>query len=57
MAKKKKDQAAVSLGSRGGRARAKALTAEELSEQASIAALARWEGTTDEERSGLAGWR
>ena len=38
----KKNQAAAQLGKRGGRARAKKLTKEELSESARKAAQARW---------------
>jgi hypothetical protein len=42
MPKKQKDPAAVSLGSRGGKARRKALTPQERSESAHLAARARW---------------
>ena len=42
MANKQKDPAAVSLGSRGGKARRKALTAEQRSDIARKAARARW---------------
>jgi len=40
-----KDQAAVSLGKRGGKARAKKLTARERAEIAQAAAHARWKKT------------
>jgi hypothetical protein len=39
---KKKDPAAVALGKKGGKARAKKLTPEELSEQGRKAVAARW---------------
>ncbi len=39
---KKKDPAAVALGRKGGKKRAKNLTAEELSEQGRRAVQARW---------------
>lgn len=42
MARKQKDPAAVSLGSRGGKARRKALTPEQRTESARLAARARW---------------
>ena len=48
-----KDAAAVALGRRGGLARAKALTAEQRSEAARHAVLARWRkkrGTGQEDR-------
>jgi hypothetical protein len=38
----KKNQAAVSLGRKGGKARAKKLTAKQRKEGAQKAALARW---------------
>ena len=43
--KQPKDPAAVSLGRKGGKARAKKLTKEELSEQGRKAIQARWEKT------------
>lgn len=39
---KKKNPAAVQLGRRGGKQRAKNLTAEQLSEQGRQAVMARW---------------
>jgi len=42
MMKKQKDPAAVSMGRRGGRARARNLTAEQRKRIASRAARARW---------------
>jgi hypothetical protein len=47
---KKKDRAAVELGSKGGKARARALSKQELSEQGRRAAIARW-ATRDARRS------
>lgn len=40
-----KDQAAMSLGARGGKARASALTPEQRAEIARLAASARWRKT------------
>lgn len=40
---REKDPNAVALGKKGGKARAKKLTEEQLSEQGKKAALARWE--------------
>jgi hypothetical protein len=42
MAKRRKDPAAVSLGRKGGKARAKKLSKEELSAQGRTAIQARW---------------
>lgn len=42
-----KDAAAVSLGKRGGRARAKSLTSDERRRIAKKAAKARWKATSD----------
>jgi hypothetical protein len=42
MAKKAKDPAAVSLGARGGKQRAKVLSKKQASEIAKKAAAARW---------------
>ena len=39
---KRKNKAAAALGRKGGKARAKSLTAEELSEQGRKAVMARW---------------
>jgi len=39
---KRKNPAAVQLGRKGGKQRAKNLTAEELSEQGRAAVMARW---------------
>jgi hypothetical protein len=44
-----KDPAAMSLGSRGGKARAKALSSEKRKEIARAAALARWHPKSREE--------
>ena len=41
---KRKNPEAVKLGRRGGKARLKTMTAEERSEAARKAVLARWEG-------------
>lgn len=41
-AREKRDSAAVERGTKGGRERAKRMTAEERSESARRAALARW---------------
>jgi len=41
----RKDPAAVALGRKGGKARAKRLTARERSEAARLAAVARWTTT------------
>jgi hypothetical protein len=38
----KRDQRAAKIGSKGGAARARAMTAEERSEAAALAAQARW---------------
>ena len=43
-----KDPAAVALGSRGGKARAKKLDAKQRSESARKAAKSRWKKPTDE---------
>ena len=43
-----KDPAAVALGSRGGKARAKKLDAKQRSESARKAAQSRWKKPTDE---------
>jgi len=42
---KRKNQAAAQLGSRGGKARARNLSKEELSEQGRKAVQARWQKT------------
>jgi hypothetical protein len=47
----KKDPAAVSLGRRGGIARGKSLTADELSEQGRNAVAARWGNATAAKRA------
>lgn len=48
---KKKDPAAVSLGRKGGLARKKSMTAEELSDQGRNAVSARWDKATPERRA------
>jgi len=48
MAGKRKNPAAVALGKKGGKARAKKLTAKELSEQGRKAILARWQKQKEE---------
>lgn len=47
MAGKRKNPAAVALGKKGGKARAKKLTAKELSDQGRRAIQARWAKTKE----------
>jgi len=51
MAAKKKDPNAVALGSKGGKARAKALSASQLSKIGKTGAQTRYEGMSRVERS------